>query len=225
VAAVQSPFTAQEFFDQLAAYNTALWPVVLVIWVVSLVAALRLLSSGRGSGRWIGGLLAFHWAWSAIAYHAAYFTRINPAAWFFAAIFLLQASLLIWFAVFHDGLKFSAAAGPWITAGRVLIGYSLLYPAINAVQHATVLRIPTFGLPCPTTLLTVGILLVAASPPRILFVVPIVWSAIGGSAAWLMDVPADYALPVAGATLAVFAVGRPGARGPTAIRRSRIAQK
>ena len=30
-----------------------------------------------------------HWIWSALAYHAAFFTRINPAAWVFAALFLL----------------------------------------------------------------------------------------------------------------------------------------
>ena len=34
--------------------------------------------------------------------------------------------------------------------------------------------------------------------------VPIVWSVIGGSAAFLLGVSADYVLPVAGAALAVF---------------------
>ena len=203
---MQLPFTREAFLDQLATYNTALWPVVLVIWGVSLAAALWLLSPSRVRGRWIGGLLAFHWAWSAIAYLAIYFTRINPAAWLFAAMFLFQASLLIWVAVFRNRLRFEATPGFWTTAGRALIAYALLYPAINVMQHADVLRIPTFGLPCPTTLLTAGVLLVAASPPRILFVVPIIWSAIGGSAAWLMDVHADYALPVAGAMLAASAL-------------------
>jgi hypothetical protein len=35
-------------------------------------------------------------AWSAVAYHIMFFTRINPAAWLFAAIFLLQAAQLRW---------------------------------------------------------------------------------------------------------------------------------
>ena len=37
-----------------------------------------------------------HWAWSALAYHAAFFTRINPAAWLFAALFLVQATAFFW---------------------------------------------------------------------------------------------------------------------------------
>jgi hypothetical protein len=37
-----------------------------------------------------------------------------------------------------------------------------------------------------------------------LAIVPIVWSIIGGSAAILLGVSADYALPVGGAVLAVF---------------------
>jgi len=43
-------------------------------------------------------------------------------------------------------------------------------------------------------------------------IVPIIWSAIGGSAAFLLGVSADYALPVAGAALAVFAWQKPKAK-------------
>src|SRR5688572_3985311 len=39
----------------------------------------------------LSALLAWHWAWSAVAYHMAFFTRINPAAWPFAALFLVFA--------------------------------------------------------------------------------------------------------------------------------------
>jgi hypothetical protein len=86
----------------------------------------------------------------------------------------------------------------------VLVAYALLYPVINAVEQVSVLRIPTFGLPCPTTIFTAGLLLLAAPHSRTLAIVPIVWSVIGGSAAFLLGVSADYALPVAGAALAVF---------------------
>ena len=32
--------------------------------------------------------------WLAVAYHATLFSGINPAAWLFAAMFLIQAGLL-----------------------------------------------------------------------------------------------------------------------------------
>jgi hypothetical protein len=64
--------------------------------------------------------------------------------------------------------------------------------------------IPTFGVPCPTTIFTVGLLMLAT--PRLwrLSIIPVIWSVIGGSAAFLLGVSADYALPVAGIALAAF---------------------
>ena len=65
-----------------------------------------LLSSRRSHDRRISGLLAVHWAWSAVAYHVVFFTRVNPAAWLFAAIFLLQAALFFWSGVIRGHLSF-----------------------------------------------------------------------------------------------------------------------
>jgi hypothetical protein len=89
-----------------------------------------------------------------------------------------------------------------------LIAYSLVYPAINAAQHSTFLKIPTFGVPCPTTIFTAGLLMLAT--PRIwrFSIIPIIWSGIGGSAAFLLGVRADYALPISGVALAVYSFRR-----------------
>lgn len=86
--------------------------------------------------------------------------------------------------------------------------FALLYPAINAVEHGSVLKIPTFGVPCPTTIFAAGLLLLATPRTKVLAIVPIVWSAIGGSAAFLLGVSADYALLLAGAALTVFELQR-----------------
>jgi hypothetical protein len=87
---MQLPFTTEQFFDLLAAYKEVLWPALAALWMASLIASLLLFSSRRPSNRWLSGLLAVHWIWSTLAYHAAFFTRINPAAWVLAALFLLQ---------------------------------------------------------------------------------------------------------------------------------------
>ena len=59
---------------------------------------------------------------------------------------------------------------------------------------------PLFGVaPCPTTIFTLGLLLLASHPrPMLLAAVPILWAAIGGSAAVLINVPQDWGLLVAG---------------------------
>jgi hypothetical protein len=204
------PFAREAFFDLLAAYNTSLWPAVIALWVATAVACARLVSSsGRSSDRWISGLLAVHWAWSAIAYHMTFFTRINPAAWLFAVLFLVQAALFAWFGLIKGDLSFKSSRTPWTVVGWVLMLYALLYPAIAVVEHGSVIRVPMFALPCPTTIFTAGVLLLASSPRRSFMVVPIIWSAIGGSAAFLLGVSADYALPVAGGALALLAWHNP----------------
>jgi hypothetical protein len=91
-----------------------------------------------------------------------------------------------------------------------LIVYSLVYPAINVVQHLSVSRIPTFGVPCPTTIFTAGLLMLATPRSWQLSIIPVIWSAIGGSAALLLGVRADYALPIAGIALAAHVLQRQG---------------
>jgi len=90
----------------------------------------------------------------------------------------------------------------------VFIAYALVYPAVNAAQHLTVSRIPTFGVPCPTTIFTAGLLMLGTPRSWRWSIIPIMWSGIGGSAAFMLGVHADYALPVAGIALAVFCFRR-----------------
>lgn len=77
---------------------------------------------------------------------------------------------------------------------------------------------PTFGLPCPTTILTIGLLAwtgFRTSPA--LWIVPLLWTMVGGSAATLLGMHEDLALPVAGVVGAGVLLARmygPGRRAP-----------
>ena len=139
---MQLPFTKEQFFDLLAAYNVGLWPALLALWIASVLVSVLLLSSRRPSDRWISALLAAHWAWSALAYHVGFFTRINQAAWVFAALFLLQAAVFFWAGVVHGRLSFAPWRNAWAPVAWGLVAYSLVYPAINAAQHLSVVENP-----------------------------------------------------------------------------------
>ncbi len=209
---MQLPFTREQFFDLFVAYNAAVWPVLAALWIASLAVSVLLLSSRRSLDRWISALLAVHWVWSGVAYHALFFTRINPAAWLFAALFVIQAVLFFRVGVVEGRLSFARGSTAWAAVAWVLVFYALLYPGINAMQHLTWSRIPTFGVPCPTTIFTAGLLMLAEESSWRLSIVPLVWSVIGGSAATLLGVRADFALPVAGLALAITTARRRGAR-------------
>jgi hypothetical protein len=202
------PFTRVQFFDVFLAYNEALWPAAVALWIASAVIVALRLSARHPHDRWVSALLAGHWAWSALAYHMAFFTRINPAAWFFAALFLGQAVFFFRVGVVQRRLSFAPWDNAWAPLAWALIAYSLAYPAINALDHRSLLRIPTFGVPCPTTIFTAGVLMLATPRSWGLSTVPVIWSAIGGSAAFLLGVRADVALPIAGMALAIFSMGR-----------------
>jgi len=214
------PFTGDEFFDVLAAYNERLWPFVLMLWLVTAYAVVMLARARPVRPWFIPGLLAFHWAWSGLAYHAAFFSRINPAAWVFAGLFLLEAGLLVWYGVAQH--RFQLSRGPIFqqVLSRGLVAYALLYPAIARAEGHAFPRLPIFGVPCPTTILTIGFLLAAdRSVPRLVAVVPLIWAFIGGSAAFLFGVRADLMLLAAGVALAanVIRPRRPGRTSQIAV--------
>ena len=205
---MQLPFTREQFFDLFAAYNGALWPSAIALWTASAAICALRLSACRPGDRWISALLAGHWAWTALAYHAAFFSRINPVAWLFAVLFLCEAVLFFRVGIMQRRLSFAPWGNAWAPLAWGLIAYSLAYPAINVIDHRSLLRIPTFGVPCPTTIFTAGVLMLATPRFWSLSTVPVIWSVIGGSAAFLLGVHADVALPIAGIVLAIFSVRR-----------------
>lgn len=200
------PFTHAQFLDVLGAYNAALWPAAALLWLATLAATVRLLR-GRVRAGSLAALLALHWAWSGIAYHAGFFTRINPAAWGFAGLFVLGAAAFVWFGVFRRRLAFDIGRTPRHVLAGVFIVYALAYPGLVLLTGLQWPRMPAFGVPCPTTLFSAGLLLMASPPvPRWVFAAPILWALIGGSAAVTLGVAPDYMLFAAALAMLVYAI-------------------
>jgi len=194
------PFTPEQFFAVFVQYHEAVGMAPLVLLAVALAAAGLLFRPGAAADRMIAGALCLLWAWMAVVYHFVFFSRINPAAWLFGAAFLLGSLAFGWFGVVQSRLRFRRVAGARGIAGTTLIVFALaLYPAIGYGLGHRYPAAPSFGLPCPTTIFTLGLLLFAAHPlPRVVFVVPLLWSAIGSLAALQLGVHEDLALPAAG---------------------------
>ncbi len=200
------PFSRTQFFDVFAAYNAALWPAVPALWLLTAVTVGAWLRGCVGS-RGLSGLLAFHWLWAGIAYHAGFFSRINPAAWVFAGLFALQGGLLVWAGIVRNRLTFGRGRSGRHRLAAGLCACALGYPLLALADGGSYPRMPTFGVPCPTMLLTAGLLLAASPPiPRSVVAVPILWAGVGGSAALLLGVTPDLLLFVAGAILLLYTV-------------------
>jgi len=202
------PFTLEQFFMVFARYNESVWPMQVALTAAALVSVALLFSSRVWASRVISFLMALLWAWMAVAYHFAFFSSINPAAWLFGAVFLLGSLAFAWFGVVRTDLIFRPVLGVRGIAGATLIVFALiLYPAIGYLVGHRYPSAPTFGLPCPTTIFTLGLLLFAAHPmPRWVLIVPILWAAVGSLAAFQLGVLEDLALLVAGVVAIVLMV-------------------
>ncbi len=96
----------------------------------------------------------------------------------------------------------------------LLVVFALVvYPAWSVYAGHSYPALPTFGLPCPTTIFTVGLFALLVAPyPRSTIVAPLLWCLIGGQAAFLLGVPADLGLLFAAAVAAVL-LAQPRASG------------
>jgi Family of unknown function (DUF6064) len=198
---VSLPFTPEQFLGVFAEYNEALWPVAVASWLASLGVLTATWRKPTVYGRVLTYLLAGLWAWNAVAYHMWFFTRINPAAWLFGAVFALQAALF-WWTRTRSRIDYFSGEGLMARVGSGLAVYALAYPFLTVAFGHRYPAAPTFGVPCPTVILTVGLFLtVRGGVPLILTIVPVFWGFIGGSAAVLLNVPTDYVLLAAGVLL------------------------
>jgi hypothetical protein len=212
---MRPPFSEQQFFQVFARYNEAVWPaqLLLVAAVVTLVIVAAF--APRRSRLVMAGLAAL-WAYVALAYHLAFFAALTPAAYIFAALFLVEAALLAWHGLRTRRLHL--AVPPDRTSrfvGGALLLYAIVgYPAVAWFAGQRYPAVPTFGLPCPTTIFTLGILVWCLRPlPWSMLAVPVAWSVIAMGVAVPFGVVEDFALPVA-AALALGTLLRPPRRAP-----------
>ena len=171
---------------------------MVVLWLATVCGLVAFVLGRTASGRVLSLGLAAHWAWAGITYHLVFFSKINRAAWLFSGLFLTQAILLVWYS--RDRVQFRLPRDRSLRhrVSQLLIIYALAYPLLALVEGNNLPRSPTFGVPCPTTILTIGFLLTAESVPLAITIIPILWAFIGGSAAFLLGVRTDLALLAAG---------------------------
>lgn len=208
------PFTHDQFLAVFAAYNRAVWPMQLVAYAAGAAVCLAIARRKAVAGRVAAAVLAALWTWTGVAYHAVFFSAVNPAAVAFAGIFVVQGALFAFAAYGHDITFEPADRRLPVAVGWTFIAYAaLLYPAIGWLAGLRLPAAPVFGItPCPLTIFSLGVLLLARSVPWWLFVVPIAWSVIGSFAAWQLAIPQDWALLLAAATAIAMARATPHRR-------------
>lgn len=200
------PFTPDQFLAVFESYNLSVWPMQIVLVLCALAAAALAAVNHACAGRAVSLMLAALWLWMGVAYHLLFFTSINKAAYLFGALCIAQGVIFFIAGVLQKRWTFQWKRDMYSVASACIILYALvIYPIIGAASGHAYPQAPTFGLPCPTTIFTFGILLLARH--RVSWwtiAIPLLWSVIGFSAAVSLGIHEDIGLLVAGAAAASF---------------------
>lgn len=200
------PFTLEQFLAIFAEYNQAVYPMQLLLIAAAVFVTFSAIKPNKNSSKFISAILAFFWLWMGIGYQLTFFSRINQAAFIFGAVFIAQAIILFSAGVLKNDLSFHFYSDAKGFFGIFLVIYTLIfYPLLGLFFGHNYPKTPTFGLPCPTTIFTLGLfLLTDKKVPFYIWMIPMVWSLIGSSAVFLLGIYEDFGLLLAGFIAACF---------------------
>lgn len=206
------PFSRTEFLQVFATYNTAIWPLQIAAAGLGLLAITLLFWRPNWADRAIAAILCIFWSEMALGYHWMYFSAINDAAFVFGALFALAALVFLVEGVIRDRMDFAIIPGfrAWLAAACVTYSF-VVYPLLGLLVTHPYPETPLFGVaPCPTTIFTLGLLLLVSHPrPWMPALIPLLWGVVGGSASFLLDVPQDFGLIAAAILWVVASLIRP----------------
>jgi hypothetical protein len=197
---MKPPFTVDQLLNLFARYNTDVWPLQILFIVLALFAVWLALKTNTWSSRVVASILGVLWLWIGIVFHVIYFSQINTGAYVFGILNIIQAVAFIYYGVMRSSLSFRFQNNFFGMSGAVLMVYALLiYPLLGYTLDHVYPQSPTFGLPCPTTIFSFGILLwTDKRVPLPVLIVPLLWSLIGFTAALNYGIVEDSGLLVAG---------------------------
>lgn len=190
------PFSTEDFLAVFGNYNSGVFPFQVILLLAGIIVLFLLKSPSDVKDTFINIFLVVLWLWNGIVYHFLFFTKINPAAYIFSAIFIIQAFLFIYSGFVKRNLSFNFSGGLTGFLGLFMIIFGLLiYPLIGFLLLGDPGKVILIGLPCPSVIITFGLfLLTAANFPRYLLIIPTIWALIGFTAVINFGIYQDAAL-------------------------------
>ncbi len=194
------PFSTEQFLHVFETYNQSVWPLQIFFNLFAILCIYFAFRNSKHSGKIISSILVFFWLWMGIVYHITFFSQINKAAYIFGILFILQSLLIIFYGFIKNKLDFAFERSIYSYTGLILIIFALvIYPLLGFLFGHVYPGSPTFGLPCPTTIFTFGILLfLKGKIPIQILIIPVIWSLIGFTAALQLGIYEDTGLLVSG---------------------------
>lgn len=209
---MKTPFTTEQFFSIFEKYNTTVFPAQLLVFLLGLIMLWMVIWNQKGKDQIIGGVLGLLWIWMGAVYQIRFFAAINPAAYAFGSLFIVQGIFLLIETFNRDKLIFHYYGRLNDNFALFFILFGLfIYPVISFLLEETLLHSISFGLPCPTTITTFGFFMLADKRfSKYLLIIPSLWALIGTTAALQFGVYQDFMLILTAITANIFILGKKG---------------
>ncbi|SHE33934.1 DUF6064 family protein [Flavisolibacter ginsengisoli] len=194
------PFTVEQFLGVFKTYNESIFPLQMLFYLLAGAIVFLSVKTSVWSDKVINSILAFFWVWMGIAYHILFFSTINKAAYLFGILFIIQGLLFFYYGVLKQRIRYKVKQNKPGMMGTTLVIFALIiYPALGYLFGHVYPSTPVFGVPCPTTIFSFGILLWSDKKvPVIILIIPFSWSLVGFFAATVLGMREDFALVLAG---------------------------
>ena len=193
-------FSFDEFMAMLADYNDAIWPLQIIVYLVTVSILVMIFLQVRHSGKILTAWLGMLWIWVGIVFNLIYFSKVTQGGIVFGIIFVLQGMILLYSGFAGNDLSFRLNSGWKAMTGLIIMLYALIgYPALEYAWGRGYPEILPFGLaPCPLTVFTLGIVLLSVSKiPGYVVIIPVIYS-FGGIIPVSLGIKEDIGLIISG---------------------------
>lgn len=193
-------FSFDEFMAMLADYNDAIWPLQIIVYLVTIAILVMMFMKIRHTGKIIAAWLGILWFWVGIVFNLIYFSRVTQGGFVFGVIFIIQGLIFLYSSVARNDLAFRLNSGWKALAALIIMLYALIgYPALEYTWERGYPEILPFGLaPCPLAVFTLGTLLLSVRKlPGYLVILPVLYS-FGGIIPVSLGIKEDIGLVISG---------------------------
>ena len=168
------------FWDKVATYNVATWPVQVIMVAAAVYLTYRVfVKPGSRTDIWMKAFLAFCFAWNGIVFFLV-FVR-NPISMFTGVPLFLVVSVLFVVDIFAKKTHFKLPEGKWMRGFTFAwIALTALYPLLGWPLGHTWPQVLLPLFPCPLTVFAIA--LIAAALPNVdkkIFIALLPWALLG----------------------------------------------
>ncbi len=195
---METLFTPQQFQSMLHAYNLAIWPAPVVAYALGVAAIILAVNKPPFADKVIAGILAGFWLWTGGMFYLTFFSEINPAAFLFGALFILQGVMLVIVGVGQPTVRFHVRRDIYGIMGACFALYAaVIYPFLGMFFGHRPFT-PLFGIaPCSAIMFTWSMLLWTEQlVPKRLLMIPGLLSLVSFVAVFHLGRPEAIMLPV-----------------------------